>query len=158
LDDYLRAKVGDFGLASKVQRNEQAPQVMNTLETKFNGVGSLIYIAPECFVKEIYTRYADVYAFGIILHNIFVTQDEEKTFDPIKPDTFLHKLLKDNITPILPSPEKSKLSTEVREVIFPLMKRCWERNWLERPKFVSFVKELKELRLRLGRKKVVTTL
>ncbi|KAJ0693796.1 putative protein kinase RLK-Pelle-L-LEC family [Helianthus annuus] len=62
LDSDFNARVGDFGLARAID-NEKI-----TSYAEANGVlGTVGYIAPECFLTGKATQHSDIYAFGALL-------------------------------------------------------------------------------------------
>ncbi|KAI8540993.1 hypothetical protein RHMOL_Rhmol08G0028200 [Rhododendron molle] len=64
LDSDFNARLGDFGLARALDKEK-------TSYTEAEGVvGTLGYIAPECFLTGKATQHSDVYAFGAILLEI----------------------------------------------------------------------------------------
>ncbi|GKC96456.1 probable L-type lectin-domain containing receptor kinase S.5 [Tanacetum coccineum] len=61
LDSHFNARLGDFGLARALD-NEK------TSYAEAEGViGTIGYIAPECFLTGKATQYSDIYAFGALL-------------------------------------------------------------------------------------------
>jgi mitogen-activated protein kinase kinase kinase 7 len=60
LDDRLRAKLSDFGLSR--ERSFE--------ETMTNGVGTLLWTAPEILRGEPYAEKADIYSYGIVLSEL----------------------------------------------------------------------------------------
>ncbi|EAX89607.1 CAMK family protein kinase [Trichomonas vaginalis G3] len=110
LDQFGRAKVGDFGLSSK-----------NNSKTSTNFGGSFLYMAPEIFLKEPFDPYkADVWSFGVSLYVLYTgfppwfgyTQDE-----------ILQAILAADYIPL------SDSNPEINKVI----DICLKRNPAERP-------------------------
>lgn len=156
-----RAMVGDFGLATHLNsssRKLNCSDIMATLTTKFEG-GTLFYIDPDCFEKGTATRYADVYSFAIILHNVFITQSDDETYnalDVLGPEgqinrfvELFHRKVRDGLRPKLTPPSSSSaaaLSERTRGVVCELMVACWAKNPRDRPKFEDIVVTLRALR------------
>ena len=70
LTKSLRAKIADFGLA----RIDKTASPLNFSEPKNNltsEVGTKRYMAPEITRKEKYNKKVDIYAFGILLYELF---------------------------------------------------------------------------------------
>ncbi|KAK3228096.1 hypothetical protein Dsin_007958 [Dipteronia sinensis] len=68
LDQGLRAKVADFGLARLVERSNEEDIIATRL------VGTPGYIAPECVRELQMTSKTDVYAFGVVLAELVTGQ------------------------------------------------------------------------------------
>ncbi|KAG1686212.1 hypothetical protein DVH05_007094 [Phytophthora capsici] len=60
LDNKLRAKLSDFGLSRERSSND----------TMTNGVGTLLWTAPEILRGEAYSEKADVYSYAIVLSEL----------------------------------------------------------------------------------------
>lgn len=156
LNSDNHALVGDFGMAAKLQRQKtaMATSVMGTMVTEFTG-GTLFYVAPESWEHDVATRRCDVYAFAIILHNIFVTQCEMDTYDSnaILGGAQVHRFadlyrtkLKNGLRPAIPPQSSLRLSPSVYGAITQLMRASWDQNPMNRPTFEDIVKVLRELR------------
>ncbi|CAK9142239.1 unnamed protein product [Ilex paraguariensis] len=68
LDQGLRAKVGDFGLAKLVERSDEEDLIVTRL------VGTPGYLAPESIQEIQTTSKADVFAFGVVLAELITGQ------------------------------------------------------------------------------------
>lgn len=157
LTENTQAMVGDFGLATEV--NVQMG-VANTLDSMMTGFvnfkgGTLYYLPPECFTVHKMTKAADVYAYAIILHNVFVTQDEDQTYDakeilggeiPTKFNQLLVEKVCGGLRPDLPFRTKVKLTVETQQKVYDLMTRCWSESPKDRPRFEAIAKELRKFR------------
>lgn len=138
LDQRDHAHVGGFKLSV------QLPVPDADLEVPFAG-GSPAYTAPECWERNVITRQADIYSFGILLHVMFITQNESNTYSLqyILRDgddtTDLLQVFKRRVTegfrPMLPLREETRLSAAVYDVVVPLMQKCWNSNPHARPDF-----------------------
>ncbi|KAL7131494.1 hypothetical protein ABFS83_12G007200 [Erythranthe nasuta] len=68
LDSDFNARLGDFGLARALENDK-------TFYLEAEGiVGTMGYIAPECFLTGKATKYSDVYAFGAVLLEVVCGQ------------------------------------------------------------------------------------
>ena len=56
-------KLGDFGLCSV---NPDKPEKAS--------IGSPAFIAPECLSKGMYTMASDIYALGVMMHEVFTKE------------------------------------------------------------------------------------
>jgi serine/threonine protein kinase len=187
LHDSLRqAKIGDFGLAKTLRKRDVSESgatdgPRGSTYTIFGNAGTLYYIAPECFLTGRTTRSADVYAFGVILHNCFITQDEAKTYDARRvlgrgvpseySRLFIDQFLNDHLRPAFPS--STKMSPEVADAIIPMIRECLadedtkvvspdekavgDHQSSRRPKFQDLLPRLDALFDRLKVKKPLTT-
>lgn len=125
---HQQAKISGLGLARKLDKCDDRGENY----TIFCNAGTLYYIAPECFLTGRSTRSSDVYAFGIILHNCFITQDEARTYNArqvlgngIPSDyskVFIDRLVHDHLRPDIPA--TTRMSPEVAEVILPMIREC----------------------------------
>jgi serine/threonine protein kinase len=75
VDEYFRVKLCDFGI-SKVRKDQQ------NYSTKT--VSTYQYMAPETISKSIYTTKTDVYAFGILLWEIWTRKIAYEHLQPIQ--------------------------------------------------------------------------
>lgn len=160
LNEDYHALVGDFGLAVKLKRRLNIEAMVSAFQTTFKGAGTLYYIAPECFTQRVVSRASDVFSFAIILHNVFVTQCELETYDQHAilnngnvlqfNRIFVEKLTTGGIRPYLPAQTQSPLSPMVKNVIFPLMMRCWDADPKQRPKFEDIAVILRDLRMKIS--------
>lgn len=151
----MRAKVGDFGLAAKLeQKTASQLRSAGTLMGKFEG-GTLDYIAPECFAEKITTRKSDVYAYGIVLHNVFVSLDEHSTYNHqeiLGRNGSIHNFLalfgeavRRGMRPQFHAHPAVVLSADVRDGVYALMQQCWHEDRSKRPTFEEIVKTLRGL-------------
>ena len=169
-----RAMVGDFGLAECLRSNSSPVSgksrgssgaedvegagdvegaVDETLRATHRG-GSRDYIAPECWASGTCTRASDVYAFGILLHKLFVQHDPKKTYDwrdvlgsegfPDHYHARLQEAVSKGLRPTLP-PEggAAQLTEPLRTSLYGLMQRCWHKDPKIRPTFEAVAEELR---------------
>jgi serine/threonine protein kinase len=153
-----KAKIGDFGLAKVTKRRPQDIGRSRTyIEVEKNG--SLFFIAPEVCREGVCTVAADVFSFGIILHNVFDSWRELLSYPPnrvLYPDfgieayeqVFLHKLLEDDFRPLFSPQQDSKMSPLVYDEIVSLAAKCWDVDWRKRPSFPDIVEILRSLKSR----------
>jgi len=100
------AKIADFGLSVK----------MDTTETHVSGMnqGTTTHMAPELLMDGRQSKAADVYAFGIVLWELFTGG---QPFKGIQKVVLSYKIAKDGLRPEFPP--------EVPEDYVSLAKHCW---------------------------------
>lgn len=156
-----RAKVGDFGLAKLVQRIATNPQQQNESRTYYDVMdkkGSLMFMAPEVLQHGRCGRAADVYSFGILLHSVFVSFNEEESFDNDRVREYAAQTQLNFVTafvsmllfvpdfrPRFPPHEATRMSSEVYRGISSLAEKCWQRDPSLRPSFKEICSELSHL-------------
>ena len=175
-----RAMVGDFGLAECLRSNSSPVSgkirgssgaedvegagdvegaVDETLRATHRG-GSRDYIAPECWASGTCTRASDVYAFGILLHKLFVQHNPRETYDwravlggrPNREyDAAVQEAVSKGLRPTLP-PEggAAQLTEPLRTSLYGLMQRCWHKDPKIRPTFETVAEELQSMRVSHG--------
>ena len=122
LDDRLLPKVCDFGISRYLEEAQKA--TMN--------IGSPHWMAPEMFVGEDYTNKVDVYAFGIVLWEMFT---EDVPFKGLR-GVQIGMRVNNGERPVIPwtCPEPLRV----------LIQQCWAQNPDDRPTFediyLSFAK------------------
>ena len=70
LTKSLRAKIADFGLA-RIDKNASPLNFTEPNNNLTSEVGTKRYMAPEITRKEKYNKKVDIYAFGILLYELF---------------------------------------------------------------------------------------
>jgi serine/threonine protein kinase len=120
LDEQLLPHVADFGLSKLVT-------VANQMEMTC-GVGTPIYMAPELYDEAGYTAKVDVYAYGIMLFELFTAQEP---FEKVKNRWALKKAIERGDRPKCPS----YLPAEVVQ----MMEACWNQSPADRPSFADIL-------------------
>ena len=70
LTKSLRAKIADFGLA-RIDKTESPTNFTESNNNLTSEVGTKRYMAPEIINNKIYDKKVDIYAFGILLYELF---------------------------------------------------------------------------------------
>jgi serine/threonine protein kinase len=155
-----RAKVGDFGLAKIVERIATNPQQLNQSRTYYDvdRKGSMVFMAPEVLQHGRCDRAADVYSFGILLHNVFVSFNEEESFDIERVREYAAQyqlrfvaafvsmlLFVPDFRPRFPPQEATRMSSVVYKGISSLAEQCWQRDPSQRPSFKDICSVLSQL-------------
>ncbi|KAJ6591671.1 kinase-like domain-containing protein [Mycena vulgaris] len=132
IDDDGRALVADFGLA-KFERVSikpaatQSPSEPNSTPTKtkmVNIVGTLHWLAPECFVEGGVTKASDMWAMGMCAYELFT--NGRIPLVEIASDDLGQRLL-DGARP-------NRVDT-IPDSAWTTMERCWAHEPLTRPTF-----------------------
>ncbi len=124
LTDNLKCKVGDLGLTS-------------TSGTKTSDRGTLEWQAPEVMAGSSCTHASDVYAFGIILWEIF---SGEKPFSTMTREEIKREVISGYTLPI-----PDHINPEVRDLI----ERCWRTEPIGRPNVQEIADSLELTRRRV---------
>eukprot|EP00200_Dunaliella_tertiolecta_P012532 CAMPEP_0202391034 /NCGR_PEP_ID=MMETSP1127-20130417/91622_1 /ASSEMBLY_ACC=CAM_ASM_000462 /TAXON_ID=3047 /ORGANISM="Dunaliella tertiolecta, Strain CCMP1320" /LENGTH=541 /DNA_ID=CAMNT_0048993441 /DNA_START=1120 /DNA_END=2745 /DNA_ORIENTATION=+ len=124
-------KVSDFGLSVR----------MDHLETHVSSLfqGTMTHMAPEVLLKGTCSKASDVYAFGIVLWELFTCGSP---FRGVPPALLGHSIVKDGKRPEWPS--------VVPKGYRDLANACWDQNPDARPTFEVILEELHKLRKGLG--------
>ncbi|ELP88718.1 proto-oncogene tyrosine protein kinase FER, putative [Entamoeba invadens IP1] len=109
LNDKVNAKLTDFGSARNVN-------LLMTNMTFTKGIGTPTYMAPEVLNKEKYTKYADVFSFGITMYEVF-GWCEAYIIENFK---FQWK-----IAEFVMSGKRLERKENIPETLFKVIKMCW---------------------------------
>ena len=126
-DGQLFPKIADFGL-SKVVHSSASMSTQSTVGLK----GTPIYLAPEIWDRNEYTKAGDVYAFSIIAYEMITLEEPFK--DYAIPMLCCAVAVK-NERPAFPHP--------IPDCYRDLITRCWSNEAEKRPTFSEIVDELK---------------
>jgi len=118
-------KVGDFGLSKFLEER----QTNHTL----TACGTPVFAAPEVLLQEKYSFKADVYSFGIVLYEIWVSTTPFKNMSPYR---LVIEVSKKGRRPIIP---ENKVTNEIAA----LMRQCWHESPELRPSFSELVTALR---------------
>jgi len=124
-------KVSDFGLSVR----------MDHLETHVSSLfqGTMTHMAPEVLLKGTCSKASDVYAFGIVLWELFTCGSP---FRGVPPALLGHLIVKElkrpDWPPVVPSGYKD------------LVEACWDQDPDARPTFEEILQRLTALRNELG--------
>jgi len=127
----VTCKVSDFGLSVR----------MDHLETHVSSLfhGTLTHMAPEVMLEGTCSKASDVYAFGIVLWELFTC---DYPFRDVPPALLGHSIVKQGQRPAWPS--------SVPKGYRDLANACWDQNPDARPTFEVILEELHRLRKGLG--------
>ncbi|ROJ78752.1 Proto-oncogene tyrosine-protein kinase ROS [Anabarilius grahami] len=121
-------KIGDFGLARDVYKNDY-------YRKKGEGLLPVRWMSPESLTDGIFNKYSDVWAFGVLLWEIM-------TLGKLPYPTYTnHEVLSHiNTGGRLPSPAGCP------QRLYNLMMSCWSKEPTERPNFQCLEETLSKLR------------
>ncbi|KAF5837643.1 kinase-like domain-containing protein [Dunaliella salina] len=127
----VTCKVSDFGLSV----------CMDSSETHVSSLfqGTMTHMAPEMLLKGTCSEASDVYAFGIVLWELYTGGSPFRDMPPV---LLGHSIVKDGKRPTWPA--------HVPKGYRDLANACWDQNPDARPSFVAILKELQLLRNELG--------
>jgi hypothetical protein len=124
----LVAKVSDFGMARNVESvYSGVASEQHTAAT----IGPVKWMAPEQLERMAYSRASDVFAFGVLLYEIFARS------------TPWPGLANVNVVLRVSKGERMELPKSVPAAVRKTMKQCWAHEAKERPKMSAVVDELR---------------
>jgi serine/threonine protein kinase len=134
LDEYLRPRIGDFGLSKVLGAADEA---VNKMITQTMNAGTPIFMAPELFIgigSGEYTMAVDVYSYaGILYHLVTWSLPWENKFQ--KEEFLVMSYLQKGQRPVIPD--------FVLPVYKQLIEACWAQNASARPSFRDIVEQTK---------------
>lgn len=128
MDEYLNPKIGDFGLSKIIDDISASLNMVSNSGTK----GTPLYMAPEISENELYSEKSDVYAFSIIVYEIF---SYEIPFKGLTINGILNKVVNQG--------DRPPISSDIPDIYKNLIEDCWNQNPDERPSFHEIVEEMK---------------
>lgn len=127
MDENLYPKVADFGLS---KCNSYLTESMNKQSGK-GPKGTPLYMAPEIISDSTYSEASDVYAFSLIVYEIFHYERPFKNLNFYQIQTKVCDSDRPVITDDVPIAYKQ------------LIERCWDQDPKNRPTFNQIVNNLK---------------
>ena len=115
-------KLTDFGLATGTGNS--------TTKTKFVGAGTQAYKAPECYRNNTFTPASEIYAYGIVGHEVLTGKIP---WEEMNDENIMCKVLIDKERPPFPSDLGSS------SILVPLIQRCWAEDQSNRPSFKEVI-------------------
>jgi len=120
----LVAKIGDWGSARAVALSGQ--------KNMTQGVGTACWLSPEVINNAHFSKYSDVYAFGIILWEVFTRQE---VYEGLSAAQIIAKVAHEGLRPHVP-----------RDCAWEaVMTACWRESPSERPSFHAVLGELSKM-------------
>ncbi|KAK8884818.1 hypothetical protein M9Y10_043938 [Tritrichomonas musculus] len=127
-DDYLFPKICDFGLSKIFNSNKESMSA----ESQSGFKGTPIYIPPETWIREEYSKAGDVYAFSLIVYELMTLEEPFKEFTI---SMIYSKIVTQKYRPEFKCP--------IADCYKDLINRCWSDDPKQRPTFEEIVFELK---------------
>ncbi|MEW5300970.1 MAG: hypothetical protein WDW36_003856 [Sanguina aurantia] len=122
------AKVSDFGLSTKIDASA------THISMKAGGQGTLTHLAPEALLEGTLSRASDVYAYGILMWELYTGR---MAFLGVPPALLGHEVAAAGLRPSFPA--SCPLAYQL------LACRCWESDVDIRPTFEEVLLELQRL-------------
>ncbi|XP_041107440.1 proto-oncogene tyrosine-protein kinase ROS-like [Polyodon spathula] len=121
-------KIGDFGLARDIYKNDY-------YRKRGEGLLPVRWMAPESLIDGVFTKYSDVWSFGVLLWEIITLG--EQPYPAYSNLEVLHLVRSGGR---LPSP------TNCPDDIYDLMQKCWHKEPSMRPSFQYIQDRVEQLR------------
>jgi hypothetical protein len=128
---HFVAKIGDWGSARAV--------ALTGAKSMTQGVGTACWLSPEVINNAHFSKSSDVYAFGIILWEVFTRQE---IYEGLSAAQIIAKVAHEGLRPQLPC--DCPWST--------IMTKCWRQDPLERPNFEKILTSLGKIFIKLTAK------
>eukprot|EP00118_Oscarella_pearsei_P003506 m.14550 g.14550 ORF g.14550 m.14550 type:complete len:2329 (+) comp25813_c0_seq2:64-7050(+) len=130
-------KIGDFGMARNVYRNQY-------YRKEGEGLLPVRWMAPECLIDGVFTTQGDVWSFGVVLWEVF---------------TFGHQpypaRTNQEVLKFVVQGGRLERPSRCPDDVFRIMYMCWAHAACDRPTFRALLDRLKMLNERVDRKSVL---
>ncbi|XP_042354330.1 receptor-interacting serine/threonine-protein kinase 1 [Plectropomus leopardus] len=134
VDKDFHIKIADLGLAtcqtwSKLTKEESRRRSRMGRSAGMRGAGTLSYMAPEHLesIHTVSTEKSDVYSFAIV---VWVVLTGEEPYANARSEEQISQCVRNG-----DRPAENLIPDDTPTEIIQLMKRCWDRNPLQRPTF-----------------------
>lgn len=128
LNEFLIPKIADFGF-SKANNNKNSISLFQTFTNETKGTPN--YMSPEIWEQNIYSEFSDVYAYGLILYEIYTG---ERLFE---------KCHYFNISLMVSSGYRPPFNKPIPSAYKDLIRRCWRQIPYAKPTFNNILTEFK---------------
>ena len=127
----INVKLSDYGLARVIETD--------ATRTSMSHVGTPSWTAPEIIREEKYGLPVDVYAFGIVMWEVFASKIpySDKKLNPMQ---IILQVSTKKLRPTL-----SELPSDTPQDVISLMTRCWDEEPNKRPKIDEVIEMISKL-------------
>jgi guanylate cyclase len=132
IDDHFHAKIADFGLSSKSELGNPGSLGFRSFIPRRNGrstskpCGTPLWMAPELLRGEGNTAMSDVYAFGIVIYEVY---SRSYPYDSEDTRTVLQQVADATLVP----PKRPTLPSSCPPRMAHMMQECWASSPAHRP-------------------------
>jgi serine/threonine protein kinase len=128
---HFVAKIGDWGSARAV--------ALTGSKNMTQGVGTACWLSPEVINNAHFSKYSDIYAFGIILWEVYTRQE---IYEGLSAAQIIAKVANDGLRPVVPKDcPWTKIMTD-----------CWKQEPVGRPSFQAVLIALSKIYLKVSAK------
>uniref|UniRef100_A0A6B2L315 SH2 domain-containing protein n=1 Tax=Arcella intermedia TaxID=1963864 RepID=A0A6B2L315_9EUKA len=133
VDQSYNVKVTDFGF-SEVLKGE-------TTKDTYGPRGTVLWMSPEVMNNEEFDKTIDVYAFGIILWQIYTLQEPFTNYEDL--GEFKHAICVKGERPVIPPHDPTQRPPRpTPQSLVDLLSSCWNHDRRKRPSFSSIVNSI----------------
>ncbi|KAH3760900.1 SHK1 protein [Pelomyxa schiedti] len=140
LDAYFNVKVSDFGFSQFFQPGK------NSISTKEPVKGTKLYLAPEVWHSTPASTASDVYAFGLMLWEMYTEEELFSSYSEVEPfyNDIIVNGLRPTIPPTVPHPHATNPPPPVPTLpsLVTLITSCWDANPAKRPNISQVLEQL----------------
>jgi len=148
-------KVADFGLSRSLQGADeelpgqapggppgQAPAGPVSPSYEMTGeTGSYRYMAPEVFKHQRYNHKVDIFAYGVIIFQLF---EKRVPFEGLAPEAVARMVSEKNLRPAFVDPRRTRASSmaQTPAAVRQIIQECWHPQPERRPEFFEICRRL----------------
>eukprot|EP00191_Tetraselmis_sp_GSL018_P002999 CAMPEP_0177596840 /NCGR_PEP_ID=MMETSP0419_2-20121207/11358_1 /TAXON_ID=582737 /ORGANISM="Tetraselmis sp., Strain GSL018" /LENGTH=539 /DNA_ID=CAMNT_0019088901 /DNA_START=352 /DNA_END=1971 /DNA_ORIENTATION=- len=125
-NDGVQAKLTDFGLSVQMSCSQTHVSQHQT--------GTVDHMAPEVMTEGKSSKRSDVYAFGILLWELFCYS---RPYLGMRDVAIVHRVVEDDLRPVFPK-------TAPREYV-ELATSCWDKDPMKRPSFEQILHQVEQM-------------
>jgi serine/threonine protein kinase len=134
LDEAFEPRIADFGLARLVEDSINMTMA----------VGCPLYMAPELYAgSEGYGLPVDVYAYGVLLYQVFTKELQLDEPPPGKPSGKSSGQASTVMVPRIVKGARLRRHPNIPDMFWELITQCWSQNPRDRPSFSEIVDQMR---------------
>ena len=130
-ENDINCKLTDFGASRNIS-------MLQTNMTFTNGIGTPIYMSPECLNGEHYKLPSDIYSFSILMYVTWIWKDRYPPTDPRFKFAW-------GIANFITSGKRLSKPEDINDKYYEIIENSWKQNPKERLTINEIEKELNEL-------------